>query len=272
MKSLIERLEKRALFSVSAYPLIPNDAEVIADNQHLTDDKTQLTADTASFRTLIGNDKTALQTTVTQDLSAIKADQAAVKADANNPTLLAPAQTTLEDAMIKLSGDTASLKTKMTVDSDNQKATLAMDNLAVRTDQGYLKTDTQAAEVAFTIGVKRIAGDIAAIEAHGSASTAIIPTLEADLTAAARGQAKPAASAILSFASALTTALSSGGLAAPQESTLAQDLVDVVNSGGVPAEQTQGVVTAAQALLAAGGASAGNAESAVVALEGMDVP
>jgi hypothetical protein len=269
MKSFVEQLESRSLFSASAYPVIANDAAVMADNQHLTFDKAQLTADMASFHTLIANDKTAFQTTVAQDRSAIKSAQSAVKADATNPTLLAPAQTALENAMIKLSGDTAALKTKLSVDSANQKATLGIDNLAIRTDQGLLKIDTQAAVVAFNNSVKRITGDIAAIEGRGPASMAVISMVEADVNAAARGQRKPAASAVSGFASAFATALNSGALSAKQQAALAQNIIDVVNSGGVPPAQTQGVIAAAQALLIAGGASAVNAQATTAALEAM---
>jgi hypothetical protein len=271
MNSFVERLEPRSLLSASAYPVVANDAAVIADNQHLTDDKAQLTADTASFHTLIANDKTALQTTVAQDTSAVKAAQAAVKANANDPTLLAPAQTTLENAMIKLSGDTASLKTKLSVDSADQKAMLGIDNLAMRTDQGFLKIDTQAAGVAFNNSVKRITNDIAAIEARGPASTAIVATVEGDLDAAARGEEKPAASAVMTFASSFTTALNSGALSAKQEAALSQDLIDVVNSEGVEAAQTQGVITPAQTLLVAGGANATNTQATIAALEAMAI-
>jgi hypothetical protein len=272
MKSMIERLESRSLLSGSVYPVIANDASVIADNQHLTDDKSQLASDTSLFRALITADKTTLKTTLAQDHSAIKADQAVVKADADDPTLLAPAQTALENAMIKLSGDTASLKTKLSVDSFSQKTALGMDNQAMRADQGYLRVDTQAAGVALGINVKRITSDIGAIEARGPASPAIVATLEADLTAAARGQVKPGAGAVLSFASTLTTALNSGGLSARQETALAQDLLDVVNSGGVPAAQTQAVITAAQGLLVAGGASPANTQTTLNALDALVVP
>jgi hypothetical protein len=272
MTAFIERLERRALLSAaSVYPVIAHDAAVVADNQHLANDKSQLAADTASFRNLVASDKNVLQTTVSLDRKAIKADQAAVKADANNPTLLAPAQTALESAIIKLSGDNASLKTKLSVDSSNQKAALKADNLAMRADLGFLRIDTQAAGVAFNISVKRITSDIAAIEARGSASPAIVATLEADLTAAARGPARPAASAVMGFAADLTTALNSGGLSPKQEAALAQDLIDVVNSGEVPAAQTQGVISGAQAILAAGGANPANTQATVAALEAMVV-
>ncbi len=271
MKSLVERLERRSFLSASGYPVIANDAAVLADSQHLTDDKAQLTADTASFRALVASDKTTLQTTVGQDRSAVKAAQAAVKANVNDPTLLVPAQAALENAMIKLSGDTAGLKTKLSVDSADQKATLGMDNLAMRTDQGLLKVDTQAAGVAFNNSVKRITSDIAAIEAHGPASTAIDSTVEGDLDAAARGQAKPDPSAVMEFATAFATALTGAALSAKQESALSQDLIDVVNSRGIPAAQTQGVIAAAQSLLTAGGANAADTQATVAALEAMVV-
>jgi len=271
MNSLIERLEQRSLLSASAYPVIANNASVIADNQHLADDKAQLASDTASYQVLVTGDKTTLKTTVALDRKAIKAAQAAVKADANDPTLLAPARTALENAIVKLSGDTASLKTKLSVDSADQKAALGMDNLAMRTHQGFLRIDTQAAGVALTMDIKRVSSDIAAIEARGPASTAILATLESDLIAAARGQAKPTTPAVMNFASSLTTALNSGGLSATQEAALAQDLIDVVNSGGAAAAQTQGVISGAQALLVTGGSSSVNTQATVTALEAMIV-
>jgi hypothetical protein len=276
MNSMIERLETRRLHSASSYPVIvfpviANDATVIADNQHLSSDKSQLALDTASFKALVASDKLTLSQTVSEDRSGIKADQAAVKADANDPTLLVPAQAALETAVVKLSGDTASLKTKLAVDSADQKAALGTDNLAMRTDQGFLRIDTQAAQAALVMDVKRLNSDIAAIEARGPALPAIAATLEADLNAAARGQVKPATSAIMDFAADLSTALNSGALSAKQESALAQDMVDVVNSEAVAADLTQNVVENAQALLLAGGATSANAQTAASALDAMVV-
>jgi hypothetical protein len=271
MKVWVEKLESRAFLSSSAYPVVAGDAGVLADNQHLTNDKNVLASDTSSFKVLVANDKAALKATVPQDRSAVKADKAVVKADANDPTLLGPAQTALENAVIELSGDTASLKTRLSVDSADQRSTLHVDNQAIRTDEGFLRQDTKAAAVALKTNIMRIASDIAAIQARGSASPAVVSTLGADLTAAARGQTKPGAAAVSAFAASLATALNSGGLSAKQEAALAQDLVDVVNSGGVAAAQTEGVMTSAGALLSDGGASPADSQAAIAALGGMIV-
>lgn len=271
MKTWVESLESRTLLSASAYPVVVANASVLADNAHLTNDKGQLASDTSTFRALIASDKATLNTTVGLDRTAIRADQASVKADQNDPTLLGPAQTVLESAIIKLSGDTASLKTKLSVDSANEHATLRIDNLLVHTDQSFLRIDTQAATAMLQTSIMRLTNDIGAIQARGPASPTVVPTLEGDLTAAAQGKIKPDVSAVSTFASDLVTALNSGGLAAKQQGSLAQDLVDVVNTGSATSAQIQGVIANAGALVSAGGASPADTQACLDGLQAMVV-
>ncbi len=257
MGSYIEPLERRKLFS-TGFPIVANDAAVKADQAKIDADAATTANDKATFKALLASDKQSLDAINRADKAVVSADKKQTRTDKKHPTALAKDQATLQADALKLIGDVAAAKARISTDSAHSKETLNADHRAADRDTKLLKTDTKAAEEALKLNTRKLLGDFAGILAPAAATETQVQALSDDLLIAGRATGKPSTDALGSFAADFAGVFDSGALSRKQQSRIAADALDAVNSSSVASAAVNAVVTALHATLVTTGISPGS--------------